>query len=811
MPRAILGSILTVLLVSASSFGQQPGSEVVGPPQPASAPTPELHTAPQAQRSNAPSEGQLTPPPEAERAQLPSGFQEIVNPAFPQPIAPVVEKPKKADIGPLYGVEELAPYFSTGVLLQAKAAFDAGRFAQAADLLKTAPDAPWVHYLRGLAALRANDPTTAAAMLTPLADTYRVMRDRCLTHAGIAQEELQHWDLAAQLFEQVPPSSKLYVDARFGLSRVRRHKRDFEGAMKALAPMALMPSPSWGRDVAAEALLQIADIARDIRDSEVEREALLVLWSSHPLSPLSNQAAKRLKGQKIPTENTVTRGEQLIEAHRNALGMAALEPLLHVLALPDPLACRAGFAYGKALRKERLHSRAIQVLQPVVDRCTDPDLRARALYVLGSSRSIVDPGHGAKTYELLVKDYPTHAFADDSLFYAADLYVRNGDPATAIKRLDELARLYPNGDFASEALFKTFWILRSQKRIPEALKTLERIEKQYANSDESYDLERARYWHARLLEDGGDPKSAADILEQLAVQHPATYYGLAARQHVAELDVTRMPRIQHALMSPPSTPPMKPLPSGTMSTDPHFLAGVELLRIGLMDGASTELISVDRLHQPPEALRLLVRTLAMAGDARGAHAIARSSLRRDLSGPITEENRAIWEVAYPNAFRDLIVKHCKAANLDPDLLQALMREESALDPKALSWAGALGLTQLMPSTANAVARANKLPHITTQMLLEPDWNVRLGALNLGSLLRRFKGVKPYAIAGYNAGDAAVSRWAAERPTLKLDEWIEEIPISETRGYVKRVLRSYNTYQLLYPLPVPANASASATP
>jgi soluble lytic murein transglycosylase len=166
-------------------------------------------------------------------------------------------------------------------------------------------------------------------------------------------------------------------------------------------------------------------------------------------------------------------------------------------------------------------------------------------------------------------------------------------------------------------------------------------------------------------------------------------------------------------------------------------------------------------------------------------------------------------VAYPNAFRELIEKHCATAQVEPDLLQALMREESALDPKALSWAGALGLTQLMPGTAKQVARKHKISaRITPERLLEPDLNIRLGALNLGELLQQFKGVKQFAVAGYNAGPGAVNRWRSERP---LDEWVEEIPIAETRGYVKRVLRSYNTYQLLYAKPAPTRQAAADEP
>jgi soluble lytic murein transglycosylase len=133
-----------------------------------------------------------------------------------------------------------------------------------------------------------------------------------------------------------------------------------------------------------------------------------------------------------------------------------------------------------------------------------------------------------------------------------------------------------------------------------------------------------------------------------------------------------------------------------------------------------------------------------------------------------------------------------------DLLQAMMREESALDPAAVSAAGAVGLTQLMLPTAQAEARRLKLGRtVSAADLMDGRLSIRLGAAHLGGVLRRFGGSAPLAVAAYNAGEAAVRAWVRERGGLPLDEFVEEIPVQETRGYVKRVLRSYAAYRLLY--------------
>jgi soluble lytic murein transglycosylase len=790
--KAFVPLLAAAAAATSLAFTQAPSSE-------------EPSAAPQAQTQNAPSEAQLSPPPDSEKVLVPPGYVEVLNPAFPDPPPPAPVQPRLFK-GRAYGLDDLSPYFAEGKRKEAKEAFDKGFYTRARDLLGKEGNSLPVRYLRALSAVRAGDDKRAAEEMTALAEDYPELRDRCLTHAGVALESLGRFNDAAVLLAQVPDSSRLYADARLALGRVLRKAKDPDAALAALTPLSSRASPSWGRNVGAEALLASADIAAEKKDKAREREFLWRLWASHPLTPLAKQAEKRLKGQQAPLEMKVVRGEQLIELNRNRQGLDVIEPLLPQLKLPDALACRAHFAYGKGQRKERQHTRAIAALTPVVDKCKDRDLLPRALYVLGSSRSIVDQTRGTETYERLAREFPEHSFADDALFYAADLYVKTGRLELAAQRLKELAKLYPQGDFLGEALFKDFWISRTLRAEDGGLASLVEIEKRFADADETYDFERARYWRARTLQDRGDAKGAADLFEQLAVEHPTTYYGLMARTMLGSLEPARLKRVEPQLdFTKQERREPWPLHAGAMEKDPHFTAAVELLRLGFPEAVSSELLAVNRANLPSENVRLLVLMLALSGDERAAHAVARVALRRDLSGRITPETRPVWEVAYPNAFRDLIEKHTSAAGVEPDLLQALMREESALDPKALSWAGALGLTQLMPSTAQAVARQLKLKKVSNQSLLEPDLNIKLGAHYLGSLVKRFSGHTPFAVGSYNAGPLAIDRWRADRPGMPLDAWVEEVPIAETRGYIKRVLRSYNTYQLLYGRPAKAPA------
>jgi soluble lytic murein transglycosylase len=743
----------------------------------------------------APPEAALTPPPDAEKAIAAPGFVLIPNPAFPRPETPPT--PEKGPQGRVYTPDDVAPFFRPGRLAEAKGAFDRGAYAEARTLLADAGDALPVRYLRALAALRAGQNALAAQEMSSLADDYAPMRDRCLTHAGTAYVQLEQWDRAAAVLSKVGRDSRLYPEARLALFRALRSAGKLDQAAEAIAPLTAMPAPGWGRDVGADALWALADLHRSRGRSAAEKDAREALWANHPLSEEAELVEARLDLKKMPLHRIVDRAAALVDAHRNRRGIELLERHLSRLVLPDPLACRARFILGKAYRKQREHTRAIGVLEPLMSKCQDPELRPRVLYVLGSSRSIVDLSKAAGTYEALARDYPGHTFADDALFFAADVYVQNGDLESALARLGEILARYPDGDFAGEASFKSFWLRRKRNQTKEAFAILDRIERAFAHAPETYDVERARYWRGRLHERLGEKQRAAELLASLAMEHPATYYGLIARRRLSALDPAREAAVA-ARMEFPSSAAAWPLGAGSLSEDPHFLAGVELLRLGFAEAAPSELLAADRTRADSDALRLLVHLLDLAGDARAAHAVARTSLRRELSGRITSQTRPVWELAYPRAFRELVERHCRVAGVEPDLLQALMREESALDPQALSWAGALGLTQLMPYTAKAVARKLKIAKLTPARLLDPEMNIRIGSAYLGDLVKRYEGTYELALAGYNAGGGAVDRWRRDRPELELDEWVEEIPISETRGYVKRVLRSYNTYRLLYP-------------
>ena len=138
---------------------------------------------------------------------------------------------------------------------------------------------------------------------------------------------------------------------------------------------------------------------------------------------------------------------------------------------------------------------------------------------------------------------------------------------------------------------------------------------------------------------------------------------------------------------------------------------------------------------------------------------------------------------------------------EPELILAIIRQESEFDPKANSYAGARGMMQLMKYTAKTVAKNAKLPYSISALTQDPKYNIKLGSYYLNSLLIEYNGVYPFAIAAYNAGPRRVKTWRRVNgdPTkneLSYVDWIELIRFKETRNYVQRVMENINVYKYM---------------
>lgn len=364
----------------------------------------------------------------------------------------------------------------------------------------------------------------------------------------------------------------------------------------------------------------------------------------------------------------------------------------------------------------------------------------------------------------------------------------------------------------------------------------------------------AQYWLAAIDAQQGRTGAAAANWRQLAASYPLDYYGARSAERLAALPSPvgpASPRVPvgptslpapvgpasppspvgpaslpapvgpaslPAVQKPPSRAPKSKRPTGrgrasaTVPVAPRRFAVPTLdVTTANADYTAARLLALAGLAAPAAdyARRVLagrrnsrgVALLAARAAADGsqphrAMSIAVSYFGSDVARPTPGAPADLASLAYPRAYWEDVRKAADAHRVEPWLLLALARQESLFDANARSEAGAIGMFQLMPATAALVADD---AGVTTDedALLQPAVSARLAARLLRTLLDRYDNALPAVIAAYNAGHERVDLWWQSGRTLSEDLFIDTIPYSETRRYVRAVLRNLKRYREIY--------------
>ena len=173
------------------------------------------------------------------------------------------------------------------------------------------------------------------------------------------------------------------------------------------------------------------------------------------------------------------------------------------------------------------------------------------------------------------------------------------------------------------------------------------------------------------------------------------------------------------------------------------------------------------------------------------------ALGRELRTTLGRWDQRLLRIVYPLPFQDLIERTARQQGVDPYLAAALIRQESAFNPRATSVAGARGLMQIMPRTGRTLAAQARKPRFQTARLYEPAFNVELGMIHLKALLDEYGGRLPLVLSAYNAGAHRLVHWQNFPESMDDELFSERIPFSETRDYVRIVQQNARIYRALY--------------
>ncbi len=524
-------------------------------------------------------------------------------------------------------------------------------------------------------------------------------------------------------------------------------------------------------------------------------------WATRASERISNLAsrlpeAERASVMELSADEQHERAQAYARVHRHKAAMREFRRTLELTNPDGPIGCQARLGLGRAAYNGRKRELAAKVLTEAASQCDDPDLRAWSLYLAARSHtSRNNDARAVELYTLLEDDYPDHRLADDARLRRADAQLRRGKAEEFARLLRELPRSYPEGDMRCEGVWQLGWRRYREGRFEEALEILEEAS-EICNDPQEGAKGRELYWQGRILERLGRRAEAIRAYEATIRQSPLTYYMMMSSRRMGALDAPRTRALLQELMGEGEGEDGEwRFDPEAIQRQPSLTRGIELHRLGLSKLASIEFNAIDRDDPSTGQLRWLIALLHhQVGDYPVSHTVARRELTEWRASYPVGENRRYWLIAYPRGYEQLVHNAARTEGVPPELLWAVMREESGFSPRIESYANAVGLLQLLPTTAARFAKGLRADRTGLQ---QPRNNIPIAARFLSWLLDRQDGSPLLTIASYNAGEGAVDRWRRRDPQLELDEALESFTYDQTRRYTRRVLSTYSAYHFLY--------------
>lgn len=616
----------------------------------------------------------------------------------------------------------------------------------------------------------------AIAELEPLCGVYAELGDYCLRDLALSRANTGDPAAAEILWVRLVteyPQSIHAARAQLERGRLRRQAGDLGGARTLLETARL----SDDEDVSLRAVLELADLEASAGSVAAADSDLMLARTRAPDTPLGNEAKRRQQALRLAHPQLAPRG---------AAEMTELRLLLkeHDYGAARLLADQLAATSSGPQRAEVLRLRAdaelgagdvdvaLATLDEVVRLSPRSPIGAEAQYRAATLLWNRDRNEEARAaFAGLAEQLPNDPHMPDVLYALARIAQSDGRDEDAITLYTRVAESYPASGVAHDARWRVGWIHYQRGRYGEAAAAFARS----AAGAGPAAAPDAYYWQARAVERAGDRAAAERLYARISTEASGSYYAELADQRLGRT-------VAPAPITGPPAPQIGAAPSGS---DPfHWIRAAELQAIGLHPLARAELRAFERAYGDSVEPTAIAVAYQAAGGYREAIRLGNA---RGLTDPL---------IFFPLAFWPQVGRAARDQNVDPFLVLALMRQESMFDPNARSSADARGLMQLLPSTADQVARRMGQPAANGN-LYDPDTNIILGVAHLRELLDAYGGDRVKVLAAYNGGTTAVGRWEARFGNLESDEFVESITYRETRDYVKRVLGNYRRYQQAY--------------
>ncbi len=351
----------------------------------------------------------------------------------------------------------------------------------------------------------------------------------------------------------------------------------------------------------------------------------------------------------------------------------------------------------------------------------------------------------------------------------------------------ELVHVDPGSDSGLQHFWDKGWAAYERGDLATAKDLFEFIRDTYTNPNVRRQTD---YWYARTVERQGDKEEAHAIYHRLASAPYLDLYATFAVRHGGAVH-------QEDRTNPLNKPGPDWRDIAEQQMPDELRLGYELTALLDMKDARAEVVKNIKPANNRFAQALLADYYNAAGNAELMYRAAKQAFPQLATVEQDSAPAYFLRMYYPVRYVDAIRKNAARNNLDPHLIMGLILQESYYNPKAKSAVGATGLMQLMPSTARELSQRLHVPFGGSR-LTSPDVNIELGTLQLKLLMNMFNGNPYLVIASYNAGQGNVMKWKRGAAGKAADEFVESMPFSETRNYVKRVIMLQSAYARIAP-------------
>jgi peptidoglycan lytic transglycosylase len=434
-----------------------------------------------------------------------------------------------------------------------------------------------------------------------------------------------------------------------------------------------------------------------------------------------------------------------------------------------------------------------------------PEPEAERLnYVIRCARKLDNHADVKPFLALLAEQHPNSPWRLDALILVADQGRVDNDPATYLPLYRDCATSFA-ADKRSAWCHWQIAFASYRKDGADAETLLRDHIQRYADSE---DANNAVYFLGRLAERKNNLPAAKACYLELENRFANTYYAVVAQERMKD------PGLRAVDPDPALVEFLHSAPWRARPEFPSFLPGklaqIRLDRATLLHLAALNDFAEDELkfgaRNDGEQENVYAFQLAKYAAERGVEDQAVRYIKNYAPSylyiSLDQAPVQFWKLAFPIPYRASIEQHSRTQSLDPFLIAALIRQESEFNPKAISYAKAYGLMQLLPGTGRDLARHLRIRRFTTAQLLTSERNLQLGTFYFHNLLTSYGGQTELALASYNAGPGRANIWRTWGPFREQAEFVEMVPFHQTRSYIQIILRNADIYRRLYAGTVP---------